>query len=43
MAVEQSALRSVDSECAGRVMEPRNEIVAGADAIGKAEGNAEAQ
>jgi len=31
-------LRSVDSECAGRVMEPRNNVV-GADAVAAAEGN----
>lgn len=31
-------LRSVDNECAGRVMEPRNSVV-GADAVAVAEGN----
>jgi hypothetical protein len=32
-------LRSVDSERAGRVIEPRNHKLVGADAVAKAEGN----
>ena len=32
-------LRSVDSECAGRVIEPRKDFVAEADAVDIAEGN----
>ena len=39
MAVEQSTLRSLDSECAGRVIEPRNSVLVGADAVNLAEGN----
>ena len=36
-------LRSVDSEWAGRVMEPRNCVVAGVDTVQIVEDNAEAQ
>jgi hypothetical protein len=43
VAVEQSILRSVDSECASRVIEPRNIVFAGVDAVHKAEDNTEAQ
>lgn len=39
MVVGRPALRSVDSEHAGRVMESRNRLVVGADAVAKAEGN----
>lgn len=43
VAVEQSTLRSVDSECAGRVIEPRNMAFAGVDAVYKAQDNTEAR
>ena len=39
MALGQGALRSVDSECAGRVIEPRNKFVVGADVVLYAEGS----
>ena len=42
MVVEQSILRSVDSEFMGRVIEPRKNLTAGADAVRKAEGRTEA-
>ncbi len=42
MATEQSVLRSVDRECAGRVIEPRNVDNVGADAVSVAEGRADA-
>ncbi len=32
-------VRSVDSEDAGRVIEPRNHLFVGADAVSRAEGN----
>ena len=35
-------MRSVDSGCAGRVIEPRKKPIAGADAVPIAEGDAEA-
>ena len=37
--VGEPALRSVDSECAGRVIEPRNKFVVGADVVLYAEGS----
>jgi hypothetical protein len=43
VAVEQSTLRSVDSEWAGRVIEPRNCVVAGVDTVQIVEDNTEAQ
>jgi hypothetical protein len=43
LAVEQSTLRSVDSEWAGRVIEPRNCVVAGVDTVQIVEDNTEAQ
>jgi len=39
VVVRQLTLRSVDSECAGRVIEPRNNFVVGADAVLGAEGS----
>jgi hypothetical protein len=42
VAVGQPTLRSVDSEWAGRVIEPRNYVVVGADAVNLAEGNTKA-
>jgi hypothetical protein len=42
VAVGRPTLRSVDSEWAGRVIEPRNYMIAGADAVVLAEGNIEA-
>jgi hypothetical protein len=43
VAVGQPTLRSVDSEWTGRVIEPRNYGIAGADAVNLAEGNNEAR
>jgi hypothetical protein len=43
VAVEQSTLRSVDSECAGRGIEPRNWANRGVDTVTKVEDDAEAQ
>ena len=39
VVVRQLTLRTVDSECAGRVIEPRNNFYEGADALIGAEGN----
>ena len=39
VVVRQLTLRSVDSECAGRVIEPPNNFYVGADALIGAEGN----
>ena len=39
VVVGRPALRSVDSECAGRVIEPRNGVSAGADVVKKTEGS----
>ncbi len=39
MGEEQSTLRSVDSECVGRVIEPRKGLNRGADAVTAAEGS----
>jgi hypothetical protein len=36
------ARRSVDSECVGRVMEPRNVVIAGAGGVFKSDGNTDA-
>jgi len=38
-ASERSAPRSVDSECMGRVIEPREGLLAGADVVEKTEGS----
>ena len=42
VVAESSVLRSVDSGCAGRAIEPRKKRVAGADAVRKAEGRTDA-